>query len=43
MKEKSRNVLRMPEELILDMNAHLPGDLTIQDIQELMRGKKFKV
>ena len=43
MKEKSRNVLRMPEELILDMNAHLPGDLTIQDIQELMRGKQFKV
>ena len=43
MKERSRNVLRMPEELILDMNAHLPGDLTIQDIQELMRGKQFKV
>lgn len=35
MREKSRNVLRMPEELILDMNEHLPGELTIQDIQRL--------
>lgn len=43
MKEKSRNVLRMPEELITDMNTHLPGDLTIQRIQRLMRGKRFKV
>lgn len=43
MREKSRNVLRMPEELILDMNEHLPGELTIQDIQRLMRGKQFKV
>ena len=43
MKERSRNVLRMPEELIIDMNSHLPGGLTIQDIQTLVRGKKFKV
>ena len=43
MKERSRNVLRMPEELIIDMNSHLPGDLTIYDIQTLVRGKKFKV
>lgn len=43
MREKSRNVLRMPEELILDMNEHLPGELTIQDVQRLMRGKQLKV
>ena len=43
MKERSRNVLRMPEELIIDMNSHLPEGLTIQDIQTLVRGKKFKV
>lgn len=43
MKEQEKNVLRMPEELIIDMNAHLPGDLTIADIQRLLSGRTFKV
>ena len=43
MKDQEKNVLRMPEELIIDMNEHLPGDLTIEDIQRLCRGKAFKV
>ncbi|GEM_PF-1178779 len=42
MKESKKN-LQMPENLIADMNEHLPGDLTIKDIQRLFRGKKFKV
>lgn len=43
MKDQEKNVLRMPEELIIDMNSHLPGDLTISDIQRLVRGRSFKV
>lgn len=43
MKEQEKNVLKMPEELIIDMNSHLPGDLTINDIQTLLRGRSFKV
>lgn len=43
MKDQEKNVLRMPEELIIDMNEHLPGNLTIEDIQRLCRGKAFKV
>ncbi len=43
MREMSKNVLRMPEELIIDMNAHLPEDLTIKDIQQKCRGRKFRV
>lgn len=43
MKDEEKNVLRMPEELIVDMNEHLPGELTIRDIQELVRGRSFKV
>lgn len=43
MKDTKKNVLQMPEELIADMNAHLPGDLTIRDIQTLVGTRKFKV
>lgn len=43
MKEQEKNVLKMPEELIIDMNSHLPGDLTIADIQRLLRGRTFRV
>lgn len=43
MKNQEKNVLKMPEELIIDMNEHLPGDLTISDIQRLFRGRPFKV
>lgn len=43
MKDQEKNVLRMPEELIIDMNEHLPGDLTIEDIKKLCQGKPFRV
>lgn len=43
MKEASRNVLRMPEDLIADMNEHLPSALSIQHIQKLMRSRKLKL
>lgn len=42
MKDQEKNVLRMPEELIIDMNEHLPGNLTMEDIQLLLKGKPFK-
>lgn len=31
MKDQEKNVLRMPEELIIDMNEHLPGNLTNEE------------
>lgn len=43
MKEEKKSVLQMPEELIIDMNENLPGRLTIQDIQTIMRGRNIKV
>jgi len=43
LKSRENNVLRMPEDLIADMNAHLPGRLTIKDIQTLRMGKGLAV
>ena len=43
MKEEKRSVLQMPEDLIVDMNENLPGDLTMEDIQTVVKGKSFKV
>ena len=43
MKEEKRSVLQMPEDLIVDMNENLPGDLTMEDIQTGVKGISFKV
>jgi len=42
MTSQEKNILRMPQELIEDMNSHLPGRLTIRDLQTLRAGKPFK-
>jgi len=43
MTSQEKNILRMPEQLIEDMNSHLPGNLTIEDLQKLRMGKPFRV
>lgn len=42
-KSDKKSNLQIPEDLIRDMNDHLPGDLTIKELQRLFYGKVFKV
>lgn len=43
MSEQMKDTLKIPEDLIADMNRHLPEAMTIERIQELRRDKLFRV